>query len=114
MLARDRNTLADDNNNNNNKIITLELGGDHHRHQLHLQAVQLQDQLEGQLPAPLQDGQTPSASEPCQPHQGGWTGERVEAQVLDRVQSGSAPVQRLRLLHQQPAQAAAPCGQPTT
>ena len=47
--------------------------------------MQLQDQPEGQLPAPLQDGQAPAEAAASQPHHGGRPRQRVEVELYECV-----------------------------
>ena len=47
----------------------------------------------GQLPVALEDGQAPGPALLAQPHQGGRTGQRVEAQVPSRHKPGPGMAQ---------------------
>lgn len=77
-----------------------------------MQPVHVQDKPESQLSVALQDRQTFAEASTRQPREGGWTTERVEAQVHVVARWRSGQVQRLRLLHEQHAQTTAPLFRP--
>jgi len=72
-----------------------------------MQSVHIQDKPESKLSASLQDRQTFAEVTTRQPREGGWTAERVEAQVHVVARWRTGQMQRVRLLHKQHAQTTA-------